>query len=166
MILRQKGSWERRKNIIGALGSVSVPRREKRNTLSFYPPLLMSPWRPTSQHPGLCTSHKHLSLRRNGLVISLCPTNILNKHPTESGTPIAFTGSERLMLPPPPPHACLDSGFFEDLVLCAYSNLAQCLIWTVWNSGSSIGNPDKKVRGSWLAGNTVFTYILYLFGLT
>lgn len=51
MILRQKGNWERRKNILGALGSVSVPRREKRNTLSFYPPLLMSPWRPTSQLP-------------------------------------------------------------------------------------------------------------------
>lgn len=120
----------------------------------------MSPWRPTSQLPWALYIPQTSLPRWNGVVIALCPTYTLKKHLTESETP---TGSERLMLSHfPPPH--LDSGFFEDLVLCAYSYLAQCLIRLVWNSESSLGNPDKKM--SWFTGNTVFTYILYLFGLT
>lgn len=43
MILRQKGAGEGRENILGALGSVSVRRREKRNALIFCSPLTMSP---------------------------------------------------------------------------------------------------------------------------
>lgn len=40
--------------------------------------------------------------------------------------------------------------------------LAQCLIWTVWNSGSSIGDLDKSVRGSCFPGNRSF-YLYFVF---